>query len=128
MKKILVVDDSESMRKTIRNVLASLDYLVIEAEDGDEGLEVAKKHTDLDIMLLDINMPNMNGLQLAKEFSLMMEFCRIPCIMLTTESDPEKIKIAKEIGNIKGWILKPFKAPRLIETLEKTVQKYRAKK
>ena len=116
MKKVLVVDDSPTIRQQATFILNKEGYEVIEAKDGEEGLETIKQNTDLAFVISDINMPNMNGLEMLGKMREIEAYNHIPIFMLTTESDPAKIGIAKSKG-ANGWMVKPFEPKVLIEIL-----------
>ena len=119
VKKILVVDDSETVRQQLRLVLDPAGYGVVEAFDGQDGLEKAKGATDISMIICDVNMPRMNGLDMISQ--LKASGSSIPIVMLTTEGQPALIKRAKEAG-AKGWIVKPFK-PELLLAAVKSSQR-----
>ena len=112
MKKILVIDDSETIRQQVKQALASTGYEIVEAVDGVDGLEKARAMADLDMALCDVNMPRMSGLDMIAE--VQRTGPKIPILMLTTEGQPSLIKRAREAG-AKGWIVKPFK-PELLRS------------
>ena len=117
--KILAVDDSPSIRKMISFTLKSAGYEVIEANDGQEGLEKAKA-MKINLVLTDQNMPRMDGLTLIKSLRAMPEYAAIPILMLTTESSPEMKAQGKAVGAT-GWMVKPFDPYRLIEIIKKVL-------
>ncbi|MGL1893557.1 MAG: response regulator [Spirochaetaceae bacterium] len=108
---ICIVDDSEISREVIKRSLKMYKHdLALEAIDGIDALEKIKKYTGkIDLYVLDVNMPNMDGITLIGEirkFDL-----NTPIIMLTTETDKSKMSIAKEKG-ASGWVVKPFDAEK----------------
>ena len=115
-KKILVVDDSETVRQQLRLVLDPAGYTVVEAFDGQDGLEKARGVTDIAMIICDVNMPRMNGLDMIGQ--LKNDGITTPIVMLTTEGQPALIKRAKEAG-AKGWIVKPFKPELLLAAVKK---------
>lgn len=119
LKKILVIDDSETIRQQVKHALASTGYEIIEAIDGVDGLEKLCAMTDLDMALCDVNMPRMNGLDMLAE--LQRTGRKIPILMLTTEGQPSLIKRAREAG-AKGWIVKPFKPELLVAAVIKMLE------
>ena len=118
MKKILVIDDSETIRQQVRHALAATGYEIVEAVDGIDGLEKLRTVTDLDMALCDVNMPRMNGLDMIAE--VQRTGPKIPILMLTTEGQPSLIKRARESG-AKGWIVKPFKPELLVAAVTKLI-------
>lgn len=118
-KKILAVDDSASIRKSISFVLSQENYEVIEAVDGIDGLSKAKSEK-IDLFITDINMPNMDGIQLIKELRAIPEYKFTPIIALTTENQDSKMQEGKQAGAT-GWIVKPFTSEKLISIIKKIV-------
>src|SRR5450432_502392 len=116
VKKILVVDDSETVRQQVRLALAPAGYELIDAVDGLDGLSKMRSHRDLSAVLCDVNMPNMTGLQMVE--TARDEGTMLPIIMLTSEGQPSLIKRARELG-AKGWIVKPFKLELLLAAVNK---------
>ncbi len=112
MKNVLIVDDSLSMRTTVKMVLQVAGYNVNDAEDGLEALNLLKNYCP-DLILLDVNMPKMNGLDLLRELRKIPSCRLIPVIMLTTRTDEESIQRAEKEG-VKGWITKPFNTDDLV--------------
>jgi len=119
VKKILVIDDSETIRQQVRQALASTGYEIVEAVDGLDGLEKLRAQSDLDMALCDVNMPRLNGLEMIAE--VQRSGLKIPILMLTTEGQPSLIKRAREAG-AKGWIVKPFKPELLVAAVTKLVE------
>src|SRR3954467_13196141 len=93
---ILVIDDSDTLRQQVRQTLLGAGYEVVEASDGLDGLEKIRASTNLSLVLCDINMPRMNGLEMLLE--LQRDGAKIPIIMLTTEGQPALIQRAREAG------------------------------
>lgn len=123
MKKILVIDDSETIRQQVKQALSATGYDIIEAVDGVDGLEKLRTLTDLDMALCDVNMPRMNGLDMIAEVQRIG--AKIPILMLTTEGQPSLIRRAREAG-AKGWIVKPFKPELLVAAVTKIIDPPRA--
>jgi two-component system chemotaxis response regulator CheY len=119
VKKILVIDDSETIRQQVKHALAATGYEIVEAVDGVEGLEKLRAITDIDMALCDVNMPRMNGLDMIAE--VQRTGLKIPILMLTTEGQPSLIKRAREAG-AKGWIVKPFKPELLVAAVLKLIE------
>ncbi len=116
---ILAVDDSPSMRQMVRYTLENAGYEVIQASDGIEALDYAK-NSSADLVLTDVNMPNMDGIALCKELRGLSHYKGVPILMLTTESAPETKTRGKEAGAT-GWIVKPFNPEQLLATIAKVL-------
>jgi len=106
-KKILIVDDSESVRINIKNILGD-NYTLIDAVHGSHALDVLGANKDIDLIVLDVNMPEMNGLEFIKIQSEKEEIKHIPTMMCTTEASAEIKSQAKESGVVRAWIMKPI--------------------
>jgi two-component system chemotaxis response regulator CheY len=120
-KTILAVDDSTSIRQMVAFTLKSAGYTVIEAADGQEGLEKASAHAnDITLILTDQNMPRMDGLTLTKALRSMSQFSTTPILMLTTESSDEMKSQGKAAGAT-GWLVKPFDPHKLLEVVKKVI-------
>ena len=119
MAKILAVDDSSSMRQMVSFTLKSQNYDVIEAEDGLAALKIAQSNK-VDLVLTDLNMPIMDGLQLIKELRALPAYKFTPIIMLTTESSEKKKQEGKDAGAT-GWLVKPFNPEKLLSTLQRVL-------
>ena len=116
-KKILVVDDSQSVRQQVSLALQQAGYDIIEAVDGEDGAAKINSQPDLSMVISDVNMPNLNGLEMLEKVSDKLK-AGLPVVMLTTEGQPALIKRAKAAG-AKGWVVKPFKAAQLVATVDK---------
>lgn len=111
-KRVMAVDDSATVRQVLQMTLAGAGYEVIEAVDGRDALNKLGTFP-IDMMVTDLNMPNMDGIDLIKHVR-QNPGCRfMPIIMLTTESQPEKKQEGKAAG-ASGWIVKPFKPEQLL--------------
>ena len=115
--KILLVDDSSTMRRIQKNTLASLGYSdVIEAEDGADALEKLRQNADVQLVLMDWNMPNMTGIESLKAIKNNPATKNIPVMMVTSEA--EKSKIVEAIQNgASNYLVKPFEASALKEKI-----------
>ncbi len=114
--RTLIVDDSSVMRKIVERALrqAGLDPLVVhEASSGTEGLDVLKSR-QVDLILSDINMPMMDGLEFLRQISAQNLAPGVPVVMITTESSEEHVKQAIQAG-ARGYIRKPFTAEQVKE-------------
>lgn len=119
MVSILAVDDSASMRQMVSFTLKGAGYQVREAADGVEALEIAKGET-FDLVLTDVNMPNMNGIELVKNLRQEDAYKFIPMLMLTTESAGD-IKMQGKAAGATGWIVKPFNPDQLLSTIKRVL-------
>jgi two-component system chemotaxis response regulator CheY len=99
--------------------LKAAGYLVVEAVDGQDGLEKAKT-TTVDLVLTDQNMPRMDGLSLIKLLRALPAYEKVPILMLTTESSDE-MKSKGRAAGANGWLVKPFDPQRLIEVVKKVI-------
>lgn len=118
-KTILAVDDSTSIRQMVAFTLKSAGYNVIEAVDGQDGLDKIKDQT-VDLILTDQNMPRMDGLTLVKTLRGMPQYKVTPILMLTTESSDE-MKVQGKAAGGTGWIVKPFDPHKLLEVIKKVI-------
>jgi len=118
MKKILVVDDSETIRREVGRALVPTEFSVLEARDGMEGLAVAGQNPDIALIVLDVNMPIMNGLDMLDRLKQEPKTEPIPVVLLTTEAQESLIARAKKAG-AKGWLIKPVKAEILLAAVKK---------
>ena len=118
---ILTVDDSASIRMTTKIALTNAGYKVTEAVDGVDGLNKAKS-ASFDLIVTDLNMPNMNGLAMIEAFRQSPAHTGIPIIFLTTESDADMKSRAKAAGAT-GWITKPFDPEQLVKIARKVLGK-----
>lgn len=116
-KKIMVVDDSSAIRQTLMFSLKSQGYDVVEASDGVSALSLIRE-TAVGLLISDVNMPEMNGIELLKKIREDVVNRHTPVIMLTTESSMDLIEEAKKAG-ARAWIKKPFKFEQLIDTVKK---------
>jgi two-component system chemotaxis response regulator CheY len=115
-KKVLVVDDSQTVRQQVGLALRQAGYDVVEAVDGVDG--AAKLDSSIAMVICDVNMPRMNGLEMLESIQREGKNANIPVVMLTTEGQPALIERAKKAG-AKGWIVKPFKAELLVAAVKK---------
>ena len=118
MKKIIIVDDSESYRSRIKRELESNSYAVVEAINGEDGVKVCKQNPDADAILVDMNMPGMDGLRMISILRQEDDLQKVPVLIVTTESSAEQKNHAKELGVI-AWIQKPISGRALVKTLNK---------
>ncbi len=118
-KTILAVDDSGSLRQMVAFSLKAAGYDVVQAVDGQDGLNKAKEKT-VDLVLTDQNMPIMDGLTLIKNLRELGSYQKVPILMLTTESSDE-MKAKGKAAGANGWLVKPFDPKRLIEVVQKVI-------
>ena len=116
MKKILVIDDSPTVRQQVGLALAQAGFQVIEAVDGYDAM--AKVDATVAMLICDVNMPRMNGLEMLEKLRADARWKALPVVMLTTEGQPALIERAKKAG-AKGWIIKPFKAELLVAAVQR---------
>ncbi len=118
-KIIMTVDDSASIRQMVNFTLKSAGYQVVEAVDGKDAVSKLQD-SNVHMVLTDLNMPNMDGIQLIKSVRAMPSYKFIPIVMLTTESQAEKKQEGKAAGAT-GWIVKPFKPEQLLAVVKKVL-------
>jgi two-component system chemotaxis response regulator CheY len=119
MKTILTVDDSPSIRQMVKLTLSAAGYQIAEAGNGAEGLAKAKS-TPIHMVITDLNMPVMDGLTFIRELRKLSTHRGIPIVFLTTESDGDIKRQAKEAGAT-AWIVKPFQQEQLVTVVRKVV-------
>lgn len=119
--RILVVDDSASMRQMVAFALTSAGFSVEEAEDGAIALGRARaKGARFNAVVTDVNMPNMDGISLIRELRQLPDYKFTPMLMLTTESAADKKSEGKAAGAT-GWLVKPFNPEQLVATVQKVL-------
>ena len=118
-KIILTADDSSSVRQMVAFTLKGAGYSVVEATDGKDALSKAKSGS-VNMVVTDLNMPNMNGIELIKALRAEAKYKFIPIIMLTTESQETRKQEGKSAGAT-GWIVKPFKPEQLLAVVKKVL-------
>jgi len=117
-KKILIVDDSKTIRQQASFTLEKGGFSVVEAENGQDALQKLASNPDVNLILSDLNMPVMTGMQLLENLQKSPATSVIPVIMLTTEGAADQIEMAKKFG-AKGWLVKPFKPEILVAAITK---------
>lgn len=118
-KTILTVDDSASVRMMVSFTLKENGYSVIEAADGKEGLSKMNE-TQVDLVITDLNMPNLDGIGLIRGIRATPENRFTPIIMLTTESQDGRKQEGRAAGAT-GWIVKPFRPEQLVAVVRKVL-------
>ena len=116
-KTALTVDDSKTMREMVAFTLEGAGYDVIKACDGVDALNVLDGKS-VDLIITDVNMPNMDGLTLVKELRARSEFRAVPILILTTEGGSDMKQRGRDAGAT-GWIVKPFEPEKFINTVAK---------
>ncbi len=117
-KTIMTADDSRSVRQMVSFTLQQAGYNVVEAEDGKDAF--AKLNEKVNMVLTDLNMPNMDGLELIRAIRAEPHYKFMPVIMLTTESQANKKQEGKAAGAT-GWIIKPFNPEQLLAVVKKVL-------
>lgn len=115
---VLVVDDSSTIRQQVGAALVPAGFGVVEAVDGEDALRKLDSSAGVAMILCDVNMPKMGGLEMLAEVKQRGRYAHVPVLMLTTEGQPELVARARSLG-AKGWIVKPFKAALLAATVKK---------
>jgi two-component system chemotaxis response regulator CheY len=120
LKQILIADDSESIREVLAYSIQNAGYEVLLASDGKEALKYFDGRT-IDLLLTDYHMPNLNGLELIHQVRQIEHYKYLPILVLTTESQIEIMKEARDAGAT-GWLTKPFNTEKLLQTLRKVIR------
>jgi two-component system chemotaxis response regulator CheY len=120
-KKMLIVDDSAAIRQSISFILRQEGYDTVEASDGLEALTMLGSVGALDLIITDVNMPNLDGIGFIKKAREMQAYKFTPILVLTTESQGSKMNEGKEAGAT-GWIVKPFNADKLLGIVRKVAE------
>lgn len=116
-KRILTIDDSKTMRDMLMLTLADAGFDVLQAVDGEDGLDVLGRER-VDLVITDINMPKMDGYEVIRRVRADPAYLTLPVLVLTTEGEADKRAIAKAAGAT-GWMVKPFDPERLVQTVLK---------
>lgn len=116
-KIILTVDDAATIRKMVSFTLRGAGHQVLEASDGVHALETLRSGL-VDLVITDVNMPNMNGIELTRRMRALPSFLKTPIVLLTTESDPQK-KAEGRAAGATGWMVKPFNQEQLLALVAK---------
>jgi two-component system, chemotaxis family, chemotaxis protein CheY len=115
-RRILIVDDSPTVRQQVSAALTQAGYQVVEAVDGTDAL--AKVDASISMIITDVNMPRTNGLEMLEKLRADARWSTLPVLMLTTEGQPALLERAKKAG-AKGWIVKPFRPDLLLAAVAK---------
>lgn len=119
-KTILAVDDSASIRQMVSFTLHQAGHTVVEAVDGQDALAKLRQHP-ADLIVTDLNMPNMDGIELIRQVRAQPTGRFTPIILLTTESQPAK-KLEARAAGATGWIVKPFTPEQLVAVIAKLIR------
>jgi len=117
-KRVLIIDDSPTIRQQVRLTLTKAGFDVVEAVDGVEGKDRIGADGAIAVVICDVNMPRMNGIDLVRAVKSDPSYAQLPIVMLTTEAKPELMQKAKSYG-AKAWIVKPFKPELLTAAVNK---------
>lgn len=117
MSKVLIIDDSRAMRQIIGKIMKQLGFEIFEAGDGKEGIDQLEQHKDeVELVLVDWNMPVMNGYEFVEAVRAQDEFANHKLVMVTTETEPTQMAKALMAG-VDEFVMKPFTSEILIEKL-----------
>jgi len=119
-KRVMIVDDSDVIRKMATMVLGKSGYSVLEAVDGQDALDKLRDSA-IDLLISDVNMPNLGGIELIRQIRSDPDHRFMPVILLTSESQPDKRIEAKAAG-MTGWLVKPFMPAQLIAAVKRLVR------
>ena len=117
MSTIMLVDDSATILLSISNILTKAGYAVEKAGNAAEGLAKFKSGVKVDLLITDLNMPGMNGIEFIKEVRVLPNYKFMPILFLTTESQQARRMEAKAAG-ASGWLVKPATADELLNTIK----------
>ncbi|CAB1369425.1 response regulator [Denitratisoma oestradiolicum] len=121
MKNIMLVDDSATILLSISNILGKAGYGVEKAANAAEGLAKFKAGAKIDLLITDLNMPGMNGIDFIKQVRTLPNYKFMPILFLTTESQQSKRMEAKAAG-ASGWLVKPATADELLNTVKLVIR------
>jgi two-component system chemotaxis response regulator CheY len=117
--RVLTVDDSRTILAMLHHTLSNAGFEVLQAEDGKQGLDVLKNQ-EVDVVITDINMPVMDGIEFIKNVRATGQHQSLPILILTTETSQDKRDQGKAAGGT-GWIVKPFDPEKLISVIHRVV-------
>ncbi|GAB6089095.1 response regulator [Spirochaeta dissipatitropha] len=118
--KILIIDDSATMRQMIQIILKGAGHEVVQANDGPSGL--AALDSSFNLVITDYNMPGMNGVEVVRNIRTGTVHPNVPVLMVTTESEAAKKQAGKDAGAT-GWVTKPFQKEQLLGVIDKVLEK-----
>ena len=120
--KILLIEDSEDFRSKMKSLLETLDYEVLEASDGLEGIDVMKNQGEIGLVISDLHMPNLDGLSMCKKLKDDNINSDALILMVTTEANP-KLKRKGSDAGIYKWLLKPISDKKFLSMIKKIISK-----
>ena len=120
--KVLIIEDSEDFRSKMRSLLEILDYEVLEASDGLEGIDLIKSERDIGLIISDLHMPNLDGLSMCKKLKDDNINSDALILMVTTEANP-KLKRKGSDAGIYKWLLKPISDKKFLSMIKKIISK-----
>jgi len=120
LKKVLVVDDSALIHQMYKMALMRYKCVIVPAKDGQAALDLLPQHPDIDLILLDVNMPVMGGLEFLKKIKTLTSYAHIPVVIQSTEGEEEDTKRGMELGAA-GYLTKPIKTAMLHAMIDKVV-------
>lgn len=115
---VIVIDDSATVRQHVGRTLQQAGFTIVEAADGVDGMAAIDSTPGAKVVICDVNMPRMDGLEMLERVKKDPRHAALPVLMLTTEGQPALIERAKKAG-AKGWIVKPFRSELLVATVRK---------
>ena len=118
MTRILIVEDSEVIRAQVRMALSELKCEILEGGNGLEGLKLLEANIDINLIITDLNMPELDGMEMCRRARQLPAYEKVPIFILTTEGSHDLKMRAREIG-VTGWIVKPFKPEILLLAVKK---------
>ena len=119
--KVIIADDSQVMRNIIGNAIKPMGVEIIQASNGNEVFEqLEKQGDDIGVIFMDWNMPGMSGFDCLKSLKKNKKYKHIPVLMISTEAEEDKVKLAKDAG-AKGYLSKPFTPEKLIKFINETI-------
>ena len=121
MKTVFLVDDSATILLSISNILAKAGYGVEKAASAEEALRKFQAGVKIDLLITDLNMPGMNGIELIREVRKLPAYKFVPILFLTTESQQSK-KVEAKAAGASGWIVKPATADELLNTIKLVIR------
>ena len=121
-KLIVIVDDSEVIRNGLKNCLIATDFRFIEAVDGEDGIEAVKKHDGkISLLIIDLNMPKLNGIEMMEKLAANSIGNDIPKILLTSEPPQEFLSLRSRIPNLQAVMMKPIMEAKFISVVQKLI-------